>query len=150
MGSYVRRSLICIWRTATLTFLPLLAVLAGIKYGNRCAFSLMECRTDCSRLFVFGIMFSSNTFASLYTTIYCCVIKCSKCHVNMVHCLVITVLLTKYLPAAEMLVCAAGGVAKHLFACSCASVSFHTSLSFVSKPRVLHIKCYCIPSFLET
>lgn len=92
-----------------------------------------EYRIVCSKLFVFGLMFSSNIFASLYTTViillYCCVIKCSKCCINMVYCQVITLLLTKYLTSAEMLVCAAGCVVKHLFACS--SVSFLSSLSIL-------------------
>lgn len=35
VGACVRSSLIYIWHTATVTFLPLLAVLTGTKYGNR-------------------------------------------------------------------------------------------------------------------
>lgn len=35
MGACVRNSLVYIWHTATITFLPLLAILIGTKFGNR-------------------------------------------------------------------------------------------------------------------
>lgn len=66
MEAYIRSSLICIWHTATLIFLPLLAARTGTRCGNRCAFSLTECRINCNKLFVFGVMFRSNIFVSLY------------------------------------------------------------------------------------
>lgn len=144
MGAYVRSRLICIWHTAPLIFPPLLAVPTGTRCGNRCAFSLTECTINCNKLFVFGVTFRSNISVSLYNTViillYFCAIKCSKCCINMACCLAITLLLTKYLTSAEMLVRAAGCAVKHLFSCSCASVSSLSSLSLLlaSPKRCIH------------
>lgn len=126
VGACVRNSLIYIWHTATITFLPLLAILLGTKYGNSWAFSLIVSRSDCSKLFVFGIMSRSSTCVHMrmcvciiiYHYILLCVVICSKLDINIVYCLVMTLLLTKYLASAEMLVYAADCVVKHSLACS--------------------------------
>lgn len=54
----------------------------------------------------------------IYHYILLCVVICSKLDINIAYCLVMTLLLTKYLASAEMLVYAADCVVKHLLACS--------------------------------
>lgn len=146
VGAYVRSSLIYIWHMTTITFLPLLAVLTGTKYGNRWTFSLTESRSDCSKMFVFGIKSRSNICVHIrvciiiYHYILLCVIICSKLDVNIAYCLVMTLLLTKYLASAEVLVYTADCVVKHLLACSYASVSFPASFTIFGRHKVMRIQ----------